>query len=46
MAKLRLELPEEVHEAVKSVQIGRLAKDRVKTNLNDLLVELIRTSSL
>jgi hypothetical protein len=44
MAKMRLELPEDVHEAVKSVQIDRLAKDRVKTNLHDLLVEFIRTS--
>lgn len=44
MTKLRLELPETVHEAVKSVQFARAAKDGVKTNLNEILVELIRNS--
>jgi hypothetical protein len=44
MTKLRLELPETVHEAVKSVQYARAAKDGCKTNLNEILVELIRNS--
>jgi hypothetical protein len=44
MTKLRLELPKTVHEAVKSVQFARAAKSGVKTNLNEILVELIRTS--
>lgn len=44
MKKLRLELPETVHEAVRSVQFAQAAKDGVKTNLNEILVELIRTS--
>jgi phosphotransferase system IIB component len=44
ITKLRLELPTEVHEAVKSVQFKRAAKDGVKTNLNEILVELIRNS--
>ena len=41
--KLLLELPDSVHEAVKNVQIDRLHETRVRTTLNDLLVELIRT---
>jgi hypothetical protein len=44
ITNLRLELPAEVHEAVKSVQFKRAAKDGVKTNLNEILVELIRNS--
>jgi hypothetical protein len=42
--KLLLELPDDVHAAVKSVQIDRAHVTREKITLNDLLIEVIITS--
>jgi hypothetical protein len=42
--KLLLTLPDDVHEAVKNVQIDRLHQTRERINLNELLVDIIRTS--
>jgi hypothetical protein len=45
MTAIYLKLPEDVTTAVKTVQYDRASKNGgVKANLNDLLVEIIRTS--
>jgi hypothetical protein len=44
MTNLRLQLPDDVHAAVKSVQFARATKDGRKINLNETLVDIIRNA--
>jgi hypothetical protein len=45
MKSFLLKLPEEVHQSLKEYQIDRAAVDRTKTKLNDLLIEMILSST-
>jgi hypothetical protein len=44
MTNVRLKLPDDVHDAVKGVQYARAVKDGTKTNLNEILIDLIRNA--
>jgi hypothetical protein len=43
--KLLLKLPEDVHTSLKQYQIDRSSHDRKTTNLNTLLVELVKSGT-
>jgi hypothetical protein len=43
--KLLLELPEDVHIALKQYQINRRTQDHVSTTLNELLIELVKAGT-
>jgi hypothetical protein len=45
MKSLMLKLPDDVHDSLKQYQIDRSSKDRTRTPLNALLVELIESGT-